>query len=141
MKAYVYEGLGFPVMLIGVHTEVIHGEELPILNHADLELRVFEALLWSNHRLSGAELLFVRGFMRKTQAVLASDIGLKSHSMISQWEGKNLAATGMDAATENAVRMLMANHIGQLTGYAMKRSLEVMRGNLIEPVPVEVNVA
>jgi DNA-binding transcriptional regulator YiaG len=141
MKSFIYQGLGFPVMLIGVHTEVIHGEELPILNHADLEKRIFEALLWSTHRLSGAELLFVRGFMRKTQSTMAADIGLKSHSMISQWESKNLEATGMDPSMENAVRMLMANHIGQLSGYAVGRSLEVIRGNLVEPAPVEVNVA
>ncbi|MDQ3232004.1 MAG: hypothetical protein M3Q07_09310 [Pseudobdellovibrionaceae bacterium] len=141
MKNMVYEGLGFPVMLQGVRTEVIHGEELPILDHADLERRVFEALLWSPHRLSGAELLFARGFMRKTQASLASAIGLKTHSMISQWENRNHEATGMDPTMENAIRMLMADHVGQLQSYALKISLEVIRGNLADPRPVEINVA
>ena len=140
MKNIKYDGLGFPVLLIGVQTETIHGEELPILNHADLEQKVFTALLWSDHKFSGAELSFVRGFMRKTQANLANSIGLKSHSMISQWEAKGLEPTGMDPATENAVRTLMANHIGQLQQYIVK-SLEVIGGNLTNSSPLEINIA
>jgi DNA-binding transcriptional regulator YiaG len=139
MKKIVYEGLGFPVLLIGAHTEMIHGEELPIINHADLELRVFHALLWSTHKLTGAELSFVRGYMRKTQADLAKDIGLRSHSMISQWEAKGLASTGMDPATENGIRTLLANHIGLLQQYAL-RSLEILKGNFQELSPIEVNL-
>jgi hypothetical protein len=139
MKTMVYEGLGFPVLLVGVQTETLHGEELPILNHANLERLVFEALLWSPHRLTSSELSFARGYMRKTQANLASAIGLKTHSMISQWENKGQEATGMDTATENAVRTLMANHIGELTRYA-PRSLDVLSGKFQAQAPVKINL-
>lgn len=139
MKSWIYEGLGFPVLLLGVHTEVIHGEELPILNHADLERRVFDALLWSKHRLTGAELCFARGYMRKTQANLAAAIGLKTHSMISQWENKNQNPAGMDTATEHAIRTLMAHHIGELGRYGLK-SLDVLSGKFQAQAPVEVNL-
>ncbi len=120
-------------------TEYFSRRIQPILNHAALELGVFHALLWSTHKLTGAELSFVRGYMRKTQGELAKDIGLKSHSMISQWEAKGLATTGMDPATENGVRTLLANHIGLLPQYAL-RSLYVLKGNFKKLSPIEVNL-
>lgn len=127
MKSIFYYGLGFPIFLKDVETQIIRDEELPIVDHNELERRVFFALLTSDHQFTGAEFSFARGFMRKTQKALASSIGLKTHSMISTWESKGNAPTGMDPAQEHAVRTVMAHYINELNAY-LSTSMTILRG-------------
>ncbi|RYZ87570.1 MAG: hypothetical protein EOP04_11400 [Proteobacteria bacterium] len=138
MKSLFYYGLGFPVFLKDVETEVIRSEELPIVDHNELERRVFSALLRSDHQLTGAEFSFARGFMRKTQKALASSIGLKTHSMISTWEAKGNASTGMDPAQEHAVRTVMAHYVNELNSY-LPTSLAILRGEFSPESKLEVS--
>lgn len=138
MKSILYFGLGFPVFLKDVETQVIRGEELPVVDHNELERRVFTALLMSDHQLTGAELLFARGYMRKTQKALSSSIGLKTHTMISLWETKGDAPAGMDSAQEHAVRTVMAHHANELIAYA-SASLTVLKGELSPESRLEVS--
>lgn len=138
MKSLFYYGLGFSVFLKEVETEVIRGEELPIVDHNELERRVFSALLMSDHQLTGTEFSFARGFMRKTQKALASSIGLKTHSMISTWEAKANAPTGMDPAQEHAVRTVMAHYVNELNVY-VSSSMSILRGEFAPGSKIEIN--
>lgn len=139
MKSIFYEGLGFPVFLRDVQTENIRGEELPIIDHNELERRVFSALLMSTHQLTGAELLFARGFMRKTQKSFSSSIGLKTHSMVSTWENKGNAPTGMDPAHEHAVRTVMASYVNEAKSYEVN-SLSILSGQFKPESRIEVSL-
>ena len=94
-KGYQYNGLGFPVILVGFEFEEAFGEKLPKLNHRKLEETVFKALLDSKIRLSGSQLAFVRKFMGLTQQQFAIELGMQSHARISQWESKKENITGM----------------------------------------------
>ena len=115
MSEITYKGLGFPVILKGVKTREFRGETLPDVNHRKLEDQVFRALMLTKAQLSGAHLAFIRGYMKQSQQDLATLLGLKSHGTVSGWEAKGSAATGMLAATEVVLRMLMADYIHEKT--------------------------
>lgn len=136
-KELIYEGLGFPVYLKNVNTRVIMGEVQPMINHAELEKQVFEILLWGKAKLSGAQLAFVRTFMGLTQDRLANRLGLKNHGRVSQWEKMGEEATGMNPATELAVRMLMANYLGKVREFSLEFE-SVLSGELSDPIPPKV---
>jgi len=106
-----YTGLGFPVDLIGVKTREFRGEAIPDINHRELEDQVFKILLWLPSHFSGAHLGFVRGYMGLSQKEFASMLGLKTHTTISGWEGKDDKVTGMQGTTEVIIRLIMAEFI------------------------------
>lgn len=110
-KRVVYEGLGFPIILIGFKVKKIRGEDLPQVNLKELQAKVFEALTVKPGRLTGSELLFVRAYLKLTQAQFARKVGLANHSRVSQWEKKGLKPTGMEYLTELSVRLLIASAI------------------------------
>jgi DNA-binding transcriptional regulator YiaG len=103
-----YEGLGFPVVLVGFKTKKIRGEILPKINFKDLQAMAFSALISKTGRLTGSELLFVRSYLGLTQLQFAKQVGLANHSRVSQWEKKGLKATGMDYPGELVIRLIMA---------------------------------
>ncbi len=107
-KYLVYEGLGFPVIMIGFKTKKVRDEVLPDVNMKQLQAMVFEALTVKPSTLSGSELLFIRSYLGLTQSEFALKIGLSNHSRISQWEKKSLKSAGMEYVTELSVRLVMA---------------------------------
>ena len=110
-KGVLYNGLGFPVFIIGAKTYEFRGETLPKINHSKLNDSIFRVLMGSCWRLTGNQLNFIRGHMGLSQKEFADRLGFESHSTISGWLKKGDNATGMNPATELAVRMIMAHHI------------------------------
>ncbi len=110
-KNFLYEGLGFPVLLADVKTEIHEGEEIPLINHRRLEEAVFEQLILTPEILTGAQLAWVRGFMGLSQVELAKHLAFNSHATISSWESRGHEATGMDARTEYCLRLEMCRYI------------------------------
>lgn len=140
-KGVEYNGLGFPVMLIGFEFEEIFGKKLPKLNHRKLEDSVFTAILGTRVRLTGAHLAFVRKYMGMTQAQFATELGMQGHSRISQWEAKKQDPTGMSSVTEMGIRVLIADYLGRRIPKG-KELREIMRGNLDDPsLPIEIEAA
>ena len=97
----------------------------------------FELLLWAKAKLSGAQLAFVRTYMGLSQDKFAKALGLKNHGRVSQWEKMNEEATGMNSATELAVRMVMANYLGKVEEFSVGFET-VLSGSLSEPIPPKV---
>lgn len=112
MKETKYNGLGFPIILKGIETREFQGELIPVINHRELEDRVFKTLLYSPFHFSSAHLAFVRGYMGVSQKGFAAILGLSAHSTISGWESKGGKVSGMPQTTELVVRLLMADYIG-----------------------------
>jgi DNA-binding transcriptional regulator YiaG len=136
-KKLVYEGLGFPIILVGFKIRKVRGEELPNVNFKELQAQVFEALTVKPGRLTGSELLFVRSYLELTQAQFARKVGLANHSRVSQWEKKASKASGMEYLTELSVRLLMASAIRD--GLIAKVYKELSEHRIkSEAAPVEV---
>ena len=138
MKKTIYNaGLGFPLDLTGVKTREFRGEILPDINHRKLEDQVFKTLLWLPAHFSGAHLSFVRGYMGLSQKEFATVLGLKTHTTISGWEGKENKATGMPITTEVIIRLIMSEFIKENFASQFREFLEVTDS----PKSLEMKVA
>lgn len=111
MNKIIYNGLGFPIHLIGVKTREFRGEILPDINHRELEDKVFKTILWMPAHFTGSHLAFIRGYMGLSQKEFATILGLKTHATISGWENKDNKATSMPGTTEVVIRLLMAEFL------------------------------
>lgn len=139
-KKIIYEGLGFPVILVGFKTKKIRDEILPDINFKDLQAMAFSALISKPGRLTGGELLFVRSYLGLTQLQFSKQVGLANHSRVSQWEKKGLKATGMDYPAELTIRLIMAAAIED--GLISKVYKELAKNKIKDSTdPVEVHEA
>jgi len=137
-QKFIYEGLGFPIVLVGFKTKKIRGEVFPEVNFKDLQAMAFSALVSKPGRLTGSELLFVRSYLGLTQLQFSKQVGLANHSRVSQWEKRGLKATGMDYPAELTIRLIMASAIEDRL---ISKTYKVFAKNPIKDstTPVEVH--
>ncbi|MCX6109844.1 MAG: hypothetical protein NTZ90_09620 [Proteobacteria bacterium] len=131
-KNFIYGGLGFPVIFRTVEVKELMGELVPNMNHRKLQDAVFLALLGAGFKFTGAHLSFVRHYMGLKQEDLGQKLGLSGHSMVSKWEKKKAAATGMSGAIEAGVRILMHEYLNK-SQIPIKAVILVLAGDLDEP--------
>lgn len=140
MANIVYKELGFPVLLVDVPLVEVRGEQVPDVNLKVLQDSVFRLLVTKPSRLTGAEVRFIRKHLRLRQADLAQVLNMANHSVVSQWESREDALTGMDYNTEVLLRLWMAakgGHADQLVELLESRlkNLEPNGGVLEVPTP------
>lgn len=66
LKSFVYDGLGFPVILENVLFHKIRGEWLPKIDVRMLSEIVFKMLSLKPSRLTGNEIKFIRTYLGKS---------------------------------------------------------------------------
>ena len=140
MANIVFKELGVPVLLVDVPVVEIRGEQVPDVNLKALQDSVFTLLVTKPSRLTGAEVRFIRKHLRLRQADLAQVLNMANHSVVSQWESREDALTGMDYNTEVLLRLWMAAKSGrahQLVELLESRlkNLEAVGGVLEVPTP------
>jgi DNA-binding transcriptional regulator YiaG len=109
-KSELYNGLGFPVLLMNpryIKTKV--GWALDVNSKKLMEI-AFAALIRKPGRLSGAEIKFIRHRMELTQNTFAELLQV-DRSLISKWEGKDLKSTEMQGAVEGYLRIQMVKFL------------------------------
>jgi len=131
-RNFIYGGLGFPVIFRAVEVKEVMGELVPNINHRKLQDEAFLSLLRASFKFSGAHLSFVRNYMGLKQEDLGLRLGLSGHSMISKWEKKKAAATGMSGAIEAGVRILMYEYLNK-SQIPIEAVILVLAGDLDEP--------
>lgn len=104
-KEIIYEGLGFPIIIVNPRYIEFEGKKVLDINYEELESHVFRALIDKPARLTGAEVKFIRLHMELTQEAFAQKLILSNTSTISKWESKELNFTGMDRQIEALLRM------------------------------------
>jgi DNA-binding transcriptional regulator YiaG len=110
----LWNGLGFPVVLVGFPMIEVDGEQLPDVNMKEIQEQAFRKLITWPGRLTGQQVRFARNYLHETQAEFAQQINIKTPSSVSQWEAKGSALTGMDINTELVLRMHMLHAIDSL---------------------------
>lgn len=106
LDKFIFEGFGFPIVLHNVIVTSFNGEDFPEINYNELRLQTIRALILSSKALKGAQLQFLRKFLKKSLRDIAEDLGV-SHAQIKIWEDKSLEFTGL---TQNQERKLK-NHV------------------------------
>jgi DNA-binding transcriptional regulator YiaG len=113
MANYLYTELGFPVLLVEPRMVELRGQAVPDVNLHDVQDAAFRLLMVKPGRLTGAEVRFIRKYLRMRQADLARVLNMANHSVVSQWESREDAPTGMDYNTEVLLRVWMAARLGR----------------------------
>lgn len=107
-----YNGLGFPVILLGVKTKKTPFGEALDIDHEKLRRTVFRALIEKPGRFSGAEVKFIRHEMGMSQEIFA-DLVSSERSSVAKWEKKDLALTKMAESAEILIRIEMSNFVSK----------------------------
>ncbi len=112
MADVVYKELGFPILLVDPPMVEVRGEQVPEVNLKALQEFAFRLLVVKPARLTGAEVRFVRKYLRLRQADLARVLNMANHSVVSQWDSREDEFTGMEYNTEVLLRVWMAAKAG-----------------------------
>ena len=112
MANVVFEELGFPILLIDPPMVTVRGQELPDVNLRELQATVFKLLIARPARLTGAEVRFIRKYLRLRQVDLAEALNMANHTVVSQWESRGDDPAGMEYNTEVVLRLWMATRAG-----------------------------
>lgn len=105
-----WDGLGFPVVLIGFPMISVMGEDVPDVNMNVLQEQAFRKLISWPHSLTGQQVRFARSYLRQTQAEFAKNIHVNP-SLVSQWEGRANEPTRMETNNEVVLRLYMLKMI------------------------------
>lgn len=112
-KTIEFNHLGFPIVIVNCPHLEIEGELIPDINYKALERALFEVIPHKPSQLNGAEIKFIRTYLKMTQLEFGNWLDdKKDASTITKWESKDLESTQMDSSMERSLRL-------QLIGYTL----------------------
>ncbi len=107
---FVYDGLGFPVILINVPVRDVRGVVVPDINYNTLRKLVLEDLSLKPSSLTGNELRFIRQFMGLTYTEFAKHFEAKSTEVIA-WERAKDSIARVAPSTKTYIRLYILQHL------------------------------
>ncbi len=113
MPNVLFEELGFPILLIDPPMVTVRGHPMPDVNLAVLQDAVLRLLVVKPARLTGAEVRFIRNYLRLRQVDLAEAVNMANHTVVSQWESRGDEPAGMEYNTEVVLRLWLAARLGE----------------------------
>lgn len=103
-ETFVYEGFGFPVVLVNVPMVRVRDAWTPDVNLNKLSDRLLEALARKPARLTGNEVRFIRHSLSMTLEQLARRLCV-THPAVIKWERAENRPTVMAWAIEKDLRL------------------------------------
>ena len=85
-KTFIYEAFGFPIKLINVPMKKVIGEWVIDVDFEALEKAILRLLIHKSAPFSGAELRFIRKFLKMTTTEFGKLFDV-SHVAVLKWEG------------------------------------------------------
>ncbi len=110
LKRYVFEGLGFPVLLRNVPTVLIRGELVPDINYNTLQKTVLLQLCHKQSPLTGNEIKFIRKYFELTLTEFGEKFGF-SHVSILKWEKRGNRYASLEPTTDVCIRLFVFSHL------------------------------
>lgn len=88
-ETFIYEDLGFPILLINAPLKKVFGEWIIDLNFNKLRSDVLNSLIHKQSNLTGEELRFIRKYFEMTTNEFGKVCGV-THAAVLKWEsGEN----------------------------------------------------
>ncbi len=140
VKNYVFDGLGFPVIVEKVEVRKIGTDTYPVINMRKLQDAVFDFFLDNSVRLTGSQLAFIRKYMDMTQQEFAAALDLSGHGRVSQWEKTKDGVADVRPVYLAALRACMAAYRGR-KNLGTQFIARMVAGDLRDPEPVHFNNA
>jgi DNA-binding transcriptional regulator YiaG len=104
IEKFVYEGFGFPVILLNVPMKEIRGIEVPNINYNTLQLTVLDMLSHKTVPLTGNEIRFIRQSLKMTLVAFAKHFGV-THAAVIKWEKSKDNFAKITPSTELHIRL------------------------------------
>lgn len=139
-KKFIYEGFGFPVILLNVPMVQVRGDWTPKVDYNVLEQRVLLALAQKPSRLTGDEIRFVRHSFEMTLTAFGDRFDV-SHPAIIKWERSGDEAPAIKWPIEKDLRLFILDQL-QVKPKAFKETYESLRQEAHnKPKPIEMDIA
>ena len=106
-ETFVYEGLGFPILLVNAPMRKAYGEWIMDIDFDQLQKIAMLALAKKNTSLSGREIRSIRHYLNMSTHKFAEELGV-SHVAILSWESEEKK---MNADTEIRMRLYVLNYL------------------------------
>ncbi|MGQ3890095.1 hypothetical protein ACQUW5_13825 [Legionella sp. CNM-1927-20] len=104
-KNYLYDGLGFPVMLDKVEMVEIDGDWHPKIDVKKVADEVIAKLAVQQDRLTGNQIKFIRSYYSMPLREFGEKVVHETHAAVDKWEKKKDLPTNMNANTEHELRL------------------------------------
>src|SRR3990167_5288951 len=111
IKNYIYDGLGFPILLSSVKMIFFEGEWHPKVDIGDISDKAIKALITQESRFTGSQVKFVRVYFAMTLREFAKTVVHESHTAVSKWENFQEKITNMDGNIEAMLRLYIFERI------------------------------
>src|SRR5690348_14184318 len=95
VKAYTYEGLGFPIELSNVEMILVNGEYAPKIDVRLIADNAIKNLVLQEKKLTGNQIKFVRSYFSMSLREFSNVVN-ESHTAVRKWEGFKNKSTNMD---------------------------------------------
>ena len=106
VKKFLYEGFGFPILLLNVPIREIRGVEVPDINYNVLQKIVLEELTRKPAPLTGDEVRFIRQYFELTLVEFAKRFGV-THPAVLKWEKSKNKIAKIIPSTELYIRLFI----------------------------------
>lgn len=106
-ETFVFEGLGFPIVLVDAPWKKVFGEWALNVDMKQLQTLVLEFLIQKPTPLTGDELRFIRKFLEMSTATFGKLFGV-SHVAVVKWEADK---SQIARATELCIRLYVMDHL------------------------------
>ncbi len=105
-KRFVYEGLGFPIVLVNVSLVQKRGVWTPAINYNKLQKEVLLALAHKPVALTGNEVHFIRAYFEMTLENFGRHFGV-THVAVLTWEKMGDKPGKINPTTELCIRLFI----------------------------------
>jgi transcriptional regulator with XRE-family HTH domain len=104
VEKFVYEGFGFPVILLNVPMKKFRGVEVPDINYNSLQLILLDMLSHKPFPLTGNEIRFIRQSLKMNLVEFAKHFGV-THAAVIKWEKSKDHFARITPSTELYIRL------------------------------------
>lgn len=139
-KRFVYEGLGFPVVLLNVPMGRVRGTWTPLVDYNKLQRDVVEALAYRPARLTGNEIHFIRSYFGMTLSEFGDRFSV-SHPAVIKWENAGEEPTAMKWVVEKDIRLFILDRLSSKPTAIGKLYRELQQEPEQGPKPIEMDLA
>jgi DNA-binding transcriptional regulator YiaG len=127
IKKVIYEGLGFPIVLLNVPMIKVQGQWAMDISYKKLFNIVLEDLINKPALLDASEIKFIRKYLEMTTTDFATLLGV-THPAILHWEK---GRSHQSLSTDVFIRLFLADHLKQ-TDKLFRKTFNFVRTKLAE---------
>lgn len=109
VKNYIYEGLGFPVVLETAKLRKVRNKWCPQIDIEAVAKVAFKMLPAKPSKLTGLEIRFIRTYLDKSKPAFAEIFKL-SHTAVTKWEKARDQVAPISPSQEIALRLYLEDY-------------------------------